>query len=553
VARAAAAGSFLRSRRRRFRPSAYQLYTIIVVGAIVGALGQGLIETLIGGGLTINSLAVFGPAVLVLLVLAAARFGCWQGPVSFSAADVALLLLAPIASEELVRPKLDHAMLAGAALGAATGVVVTLVIAGGPTGLGFARVIGSILGLCSVSLLATAVSWVVQSSRRAPPLVRRVSPGIAAAALGVLVLDATAGQSVGIWSGPWGWALAPVAGQPGWPIAIGALVIAAAGLTTYARRRAGASSIESFLTRAGTRSALTAGVVMLDYRSAALTYRAAQPATPSRQVAFPRHMRLAIPRPRQARWAIVWRDALAMRRNPSRLTWAATLAAAATLEALTHPGRLLPAGLAATGIYFAATLLIEPLRVDVDYPDRSAILLPWSFARVLREHCVLPLVTLVVTTTATIVVAVVVEVASPTLLLVIPTLLIPLLVVAVLTSARAARRGGRISEGLLRQLISTDPSNPGAIVIIALLLAPWLILEIAIVGGVIALIRPLLANRSHKRNRTCGSRGRAKLLKQSCPDQSVLARLPGIAGRRFRLRSRLPSTGATRSARLLEA
>jgi hypothetical protein len=488
VARAVSARAFLHSRRRRVRPTAYQLYTVVVVGAIAGALGHGLIGTLVGGGLSLNSLALFGPAALLLLLLAAARFGRWHGPVSFSPADVALLLTAPIASEELVRPKLDHAMLAGAAIGAAIGSGVVVLIAGGPAGLGFARAIAAVLGFCALSLLATAVSWLVQSSRRVTQLLGRATPVVAAGALVFVLIGATVGHSVGIWSGPWGWALAPLVGRTAWPLATGVLLVVAVGVAFYARRLAGVSSVESFLTRAGARSALTAGVYTLNYRGAALAYRAAHPTEPASRIALSARRRLVVPRPRRAALAILWRDAVAITRNPSRFAWAAGLAAASTIEALTHPGRLLPAGLAATGIYFAAALLIEPLRVDVDYPDRSAVLLSWGFARVLRAHCVLPLVALIGTTTVTIVLAVVTGLAGPALLLVIPTLLVPLIGVAVFASARAARRGGRVSEDLLGQLMTTDPSNPGSIVIFALLLAPWLIATVVILGGVIALI-----------------------------------------------------------------
>ncbi len=44
AARARAARMFLRSRRRRWRPSAYQLYATVICGAIAGALGHGLLE-----------------------------------------------------------------------------------------------------------------------------------------------------------------------------------------------------------------------------------------------------------------------------------------------------------------------------------------------------------------------------------------------------------------------------------------------------------------------------------------------------------------------------
>ena len=91
---------------------------------------------------------------------------------------------------------------------------------------------------------------------------------------------------------------------------------------------------------------------------------------------------------------ILWRDALAMIREPARLGWAALFAAAAVVEALTHPGRALPAGVAAVALYFAASLLSEPLRIDVDAPDTGALLLSWPFARLLIAHCALPILAL---------------------------------------------------------------------------------------------------------------------------------------------------------------
>jgi hypothetical protein len=111
--------------------------------------------------------------------------------------------------------------------------------------------------------------------------------------------------------------------------------------------------------------------------------------------------------------AVAWRDATALSRDPARLGWASLLGAGATALALAHPGNVAIAVLAAGGLYFAAALLCEPMRVDVDYPDRSVVLLSWEFARVLMAHCLVPLTTLAAIVAVTIVGLVVA--ASPVL------------------------------------------------------------------------------------------------------------------------------------------
>ncbi len=492
--RALTARAFIRARRRRFRPSAYQIYSIVIVGAIVGALGHGVIGSLIGGGVSLHGLRLFGPAVLLVGLLGAARFGRWQGPVSFSAADVALLLTAPIDVAALVRPKLDNGMVGGAAAGAAAGVIVVLLMSGGPAGLGVARSVGGVAGIAGLGLLAVAISWLVQSSRRSLALMRRVSPVAVLAAAGLVAVAATVNTGVGVWSGPWGWALAPLVGESGWPLATAMVVLAALGISAWARTRAGASSLEMFMTRAGTRSALSAAAFTLDYRGAALVYRGAQPD------AFWRLPTIPVPAPKGARWAILWRDAVAMSRGPARCAWAAALCSAATLEALSHPGRLLPACVSAVALYFAAAMSAEPLRMEVDAPDRSRVLLGWDFSRLLLAHCVLPFLLLAPVAALTIAVSVLFGIVGLGALALVPTLLVPLLITAVLASALASRRGGRVDQGLLVGLLTTDPSNPGSAVILPLLLAPWLIAAaiadgaaIAIVGHAAAHHRPLLS------------------------------------------------------------
>jgi hypothetical protein len=477
--RASATRAFMRAHRRPFRPSAYQVYATLLGAAIVGVFVRGAIASLIAGGIGVHGLLVLGPAVLLLIVLAAARFGSWQGPVSFSAADLGLVLMAPIATSDLVRPKLEHSLLVGAVVGAAVGGLAILVVAGGPAGLGVARSIGAVLGLAILSSACVAVSWLVQSSRSLTARIRRLSPAALLVAGGLVAVSATMSRSIGVWSGPWGWAIAPLAGTAGWPLALGLLLVISGAVVAWAFMRAGASSIEMFAVRAGTRSALTASAWTLNYRVAAQSYRAAQPQG--------RGSRIRISPPVRPRRAIVWRDTLGLLRDRSRVGWAALLGAGAVVEAVTHPGHVLPAGLAAAGLYFAASLLCEPLRVDIDDPDRSATLLPWTFARVLLAHCALPALTLFGITAGTVLASAAFGVAGAGALILIPTLGIPVVAVAVLAAALAARRGGRIDEGLMIRLLGADPTSPAATLIV-FWLAPWLILTLITLGGGLTIV-----------------------------------------------------------------
>jgi hypothetical protein len=473
--------AFLRARRTRWRPTAYQVYSTLLVGAIAGALAGHAVSSLIGGSLTAHKLVVFGPAVLILVLLAALRFGTWQGPVGFSTADVGFLLTAPIAIAALVRPKLDLGLWLGAAVGAVLAGVALLLMSGGAGDVGLARALGAVVGLAAFAAMGVAASWLVESSRRASTLVRRASPAVLLAA-GILlaVSAASSGRSIAVWSGPWGWAIAPLAGTAGWPIAVLLICTAAAGVTVLARRRAGAAGAEVFLARAETRSGLTASAFTLDYRSAALTYRSALPARVAR--------RTRLPRPVQPGRVVLWRDALAALREPSRLGWAMLLAAVASVEALTHPGQALPAAVAAVLLYFAASLLCEPLRTDVDAPDTSALLLSWPFARVLLAHCVLPVFVMFGLGAVTIVAVVLAGAAGAGTLILIPTVLAPVVVTAVLCAALAARSGGRVDENLLGRLLSLDASNPMGATVLVLWLIPWLIAAVVVVGGALLIL-----------------------------------------------------------------
>ena len=166
----------LRSRRTRFRPTAYQIYATVLVGAIAGALAGHAVATLIGGSIDAHNLRVFGPVVLMLVLLTALRFGTWQGPVGFSTADVSFLLTAPIAIAALVRPKLDLALWLGAALGALVAGIALLLMSGAPSGVGLAPALGGVFGLAAFAVLGVAASWLVESSRRPPGSCAALAP-----------------------------------------------------------------------------------------------------------------------------------------------------------------------------------------------------------------------------------------------------------------------------------------------------------------------------------------------------------------------------------------
>jgi hypothetical protein len=481
VQRAQAARGYLREHRRRRRPSLFTVYLAVLVVVFAGIFAHHLLATIVGGGLSRATVAGAGPAILALVLVGVLRIGVWQGPVSFLVADVRLLLTAPLSIVTLVRPKLDHAMAAGAAAGALLAVAAVLLSAGGVGAVGAARTVGAVAGLAAFGALAVAAGWLVESSRPVARGVSRAGPLLVLTAAALLVSVAGAvGRDIAMWSGPWGWSLAALDGRPGWPAATGLALLAAALVCGLARRRTAATGAEAFLDRAQTRSSLGAATFTLDYRGAALVQRQA-----AAQGRVARHRR--VPRPRSPRAAILWRDALALVASPSRALTGGLLGAAAVVEAVTHPGRGLPAVVAAVALYAGAALLSEPLRIDVDRPDRSRLLLSRSFAQVLVAHCVLPTAVLSAAGALALAGLVLAGTAGPAALALVVSLLVPACAVAVLCASLASRRGGRIGPELLARILSLDPSSP--IVLLAVLwLAPWLLLCLTVLGVAIALL-----------------------------------------------------------------
>jgi hypothetical protein len=387
--------AYRRRRRRAHRPPG-QLSDLLALAYVIVLytliLGWGTFRTLrqttaspAEAARLAELLARVGSAVLLVGLVAALRYATWQGPVVFAAADVQLLLAAPLPRAALVRPRLGWGLGAGAALGGLLGLGMFLLlwaelaVPAGPL------LAAAVLGPAAVGLLAAALGWLVEESTLRARVVLRWSP------VGLLLAAALpAAPGAALWSGPWGWAVGPLVAAaggrvPGWPVQATLLALAVAAAVTVAWRRAGGAPTEELARRAALRGGLAASAFLLDVRGVALLRQQA-----ARALLGVRRVRLRRPR---ARWlAIPWRDALAMLRAPGRLGWAAALAAGAVVT-VAAPGRR---GLVVAGVlagYLAAGRLVESIRVETDQPD-AHYQLSWRYGSLMLLHCLLPAVVL---------------------------------------------------------------------------------------------------------------------------------------------------------------
>lgn len=491
--RADAVRRYLAEHRLRRGPKLFTIYVVVLCAAVFGVLGESVLKAIVGGGLAERSVVQFGPAALALLLLSAARFGVWQGPVSFRVPDVMLVLLAPLSIASLVRTRLAHALAVAAATGACLGALVALLAAGGVSALGPARAVAVVIGVTALFALGISISWLVECSAAAARAVARTGPLLVVGALATLVAAAgRVGAVIAAWSGPWGWVTQPFTGRTGWPAATALLLILAVVAVLAAWRRVDEARAIVFLERAEVRTGMATAAFVLDYRGVAQHRRGAGrgatgPGGALRVRGRARRM-ITIPRPRSPRLAIPWRDALTALRAPARGGAAALVTAACIVEAVTHPGRGLPAAVCAVGFYAAGALVSEPLRDEVDHPDRGAILLSRRFASLLLSHCVVPFVILFVSGAVTIAVLWGVGTVRAPALLTIPTLLPAAAWLAVLGAALATRRGGRIDGDTMGRMAIVDPSSPAFGAAVIVVLAPWLLVTGLILTLAVALL-----------------------------------------------------------------
>ncbi|MFD7511068.1 hypothetical protein ACFV5N_17295 [Streptomyces sp. NPDC059853] len=351
-----------------------------------------------GGGLWVNgrtaalleALPGALPALLALALYGAARTAVWRGPVRLPGEVVSWLLPTPVDRRRLLLPYWWAAVarvgVTTLLAGAAAGFLLRAMVPGGEVVWAPVVAAGAWGGLLT-GLLAVATGTLVERYEAAVARHGRRLFRAAAALVAVLGLAAAAGTGL-LWSGPWGWAVAPLAAALGlggaswWPLAVLAGSAGTGWLLLVAHRAAGAIPAAALRTRTAAGSLLAASVLTGNLRQARAVVRdtGRPPARP---------VRLRLPVPRRRALLVPWRDATGLLRTPGRLVAAALWAGAAVL--LAHAGWPSAALVAA---YPAAGALTEPARLDSD-DTRRAGQLPYAPGTLALRHGAVPALLLV--------------------------------------------------------------------------------------------------------------------------------------------------------------
>jgi hypothetical protein len=441
------------------------IYTVAITTGILGALLYSTASSALGSWLTPATVPEWGPAVALVALVGVARWGTWQGPVVFAAPDVGFLLGAPLARRALAIRPLTRALCASAGAGAGVAGVALVGLAGDGRGVDAAPAAGLVAGLALMGVLGVAGAARVQCSARWSRAIAIAVPACAAigAALVLVASAGATGRRIVLWSGPWGWAVQPVAGATTAAslLALGLLVATAGVAVAAAAQGFEPCPTERHAVRAEARSSAVASAWALDARTARLSLR--QAAGPARTRA-----RRRLRAPRRAALAVPWRDATSALRAPQRTLGCTTLAAAAAVVAIAAADHPAAEVLAALGAYVAASIMLEPLRQEIDQPSASRVLLRRPFGRILLAHVAVP-VAVLATGAAAAAVGVAVAGALPARGGAIAGTALAVLPAIVLCAALSSRRGGRLPVSVLALGTSGDPSGGG--IVIAWLLA----------------------------------------------------------------------------------
>jgi hypothetical protein len=472
------------------------VYTAVVTAAIFGALLYGAARAALASSITPSTLPEWGPAIGLVAVVAIARWGTWQGPVVVAAADVGFLLGAPLSRRALSARPLARALAVGAGAGAVVAAVALVGLAGKGRGVGAGAAAGLLIGVALLAVLGVALAGRVECSARWTRAVGIALPLSLALAVGLEIASGAGhgARTAVLWSGPWGWAVQPAAGSST-ASAVGALIalaVLAAAAVAACARGFGTCPTERHAVRADARSGAVASMWSFDARQARLSLRQAAATGHGRPAKGPRPGRAAgaaqagsprsAPRlrpPRRAGLAVPWRDAVSALRAPGRTLTGAAVAAAAGALAVTAADHAAAELIAALGTYLAASTLLEPLRLEVDQPHASQVLLTRPFGRVLLGHVAFPLA---VVAGAAAVAGAVVAATGPVdaragALAIIVVAVSPAIVSC---AALSSRRGGRLPMSVLTVGTASDPSGGGAAVIAWLLAWP---VAAALIGG----------------------------------------------------------------------
>jgi hypothetical protein len=452
------------------------LYMVAISVGIFGAMLYGTASSALATSITPESVPEWGPAIALVVLVAIARWGTWQGPVVFAAPDVAFLLGAPLSRRALAARPLARAVASAAAVGAVVAAVALVGLAGDERGVGTAPAAGLAIGLALLVVLGVTTAGRVQCSARWARAATIALP-LAVPVGGGLVAAAHAGhgaRTAVLWSGPWGWALQPVAGTTtaGSVLALAALGVLVSVTVVASARSFGTCPTERHVVRAEARSGAVASAWAFDARTARLSLRRAADAGRVRRAPGLRP-------PRRPALAIPWRDAASALRAPGRTLSGVAFAAAAGALATASARHVAAEALAALGTYLAASTLLEPLRLETDHPSASQILLRRPFGRVLLGHVAVPLA-LVASAAGLAAVAVAVAGGVPARGGALAVMAVAVTPAIVGCAALSSRRGGRLPISVLTAGAAGDPTGGGGAVLAWLLVWPA---TAALVGG----------------------------------------------------------------------
>jgi hypothetical protein len=388
-----------RSRRahdpRRLSDRLINIYTwflaTVIAGIVVSPMIQGDLVPHPGAFLdTLNWL----PVLLLGATWAVLRYGTWQGPVLFTTPELQWEVASPLDRRRLALMKLRRASIMAIGVGVVVGGLVGIGAAAMLRHDALAMTIASISSLTALALLAVALSWHVERSPAVGRVVGVATPVVLVLVALLAVVVARGQTTVAMWSGPWGWAGAPVLAAggrsvPGWVVLAALLGVAALVAVISAVVTVDRISYEELWQRSEARSSASAALFFGDVRAAKGIARRGRARGRFRGREL-RMSRVATPG-----LAIVTRDALTLRRNVGLVVIAASFIAAAVVAGAAAPGRpILIAGMFA-GLYAAASRLLETIRLENDQPDAHRML-PWPWGTILVLHCVVPTVTLTV-------------------------------------------------------------------------------------------------------------------------------------------------------------
>jgi hypothetical protein len=434
------------------------LYMVAISTAILGALLYGTASSALSRWVTPDTVAEWGPAIVLVALAVVARWGSWQGPVVYAEPDVGFLLGAPLSRRALAARPLARAVAWGACSGALVAAVTLVGLGGRGRDVEAFEVVGLGVGLALAGVLAVALAGHVQCSARASRAAAVALPLSVVVGAGLVVVARSGAQAAVLWSGPWGWALQPVAGSTA--AAVGALVALAlvtALAVLGAARGFGSCPTERHVVRAEAHSGARASAWNWDARTARLAL--ARVGGPGRARAGRR-----LRPPRRATLAIAWRDACASLRAPARTLGAVVLAVAAGALAVAAAPHAAAEPIAALGFYVAASIVLEPLRLEVDHPSTSQILLRRPFGRVLLAHLAVPIaiVAFAVALAGAGVAAVGDLPEHGGALALLAVLVVPTVVAC---AAMSGRHGGRVPISVLAAGTAGDPTGGGGTVI----------------------------------------------------------------------------------------